>query len=39
MGGLVDVFDYFEGKTWATIIGAIIMAVLVIISLFPVLPA
>ena len=38
MGGLIDVFDYFEGKTWATVIGAIIMAILVIVSLFPILP-
>ena len=38
MGGLVDVFDLFEGKTWATLIGAVIMIVLVVVSLFPILP-
>ena len=38
MGGLVDVFDIFEGKTWATLIGAVIMIVLVVVSLFPILP-
>ena len=38
MAGLVDVFDLFEGKTWATLIGAVIMIVLVVVSLFPILP-
>ena len=38
MGGLVDVFDVFEGKTWATLIGAVIMIILVVVSLFPILP-
>ena len=35
MGGLVDIFDVFEGKTWATALGAIIMVVLIVVSLFP----
>ena len=38
MGGLVDIFDVFEGKTWATLIGAVIMIILVLVSLFPILP-
>jgi hypothetical protein len=36
MGGLLDVFDYFEGKAWATILGVVIMLVLIVISFLPI---
>ena len=35
MGGLLDVFDYFEGKSWATILGVLILLVLIVISFLP----
>jgi hypothetical protein len=35
MGGLLDVFDYFEGKSWATILGVVILLVLIVISFLP----
>ena len=35
MGNLLDVFDVFEGKAWATLIGVIIMLVLIALSIPP----
>jgi len=35
MGGLLDVFDCFEGKSWATILGVVILLVLIVISFLP----
>ena len=35
MGNLLDVFDVFEGKAWATLIGVVIMLVLIVLSIPP----
>ncbi len=35
MGNLLDVFDIFEGKAWATLIGVVIMLVLIVLSIPP----
>ena len=32
MGNLLDVFDIFEGKAWATLIGVVIMLALIAFS-------
>ena len=32
MGPLLDVFDYFEGKAWATLIGVVIVLGLIALS-------
>lgn len=33
MGNLLDVFDIFEGKAWATLIGVVILLVLIVLSI------
>jgi hypothetical protein len=35
MGGLVDIFDHLEGRTWATLLGVFAVIVLVAVSFLP----
>jgi hypothetical protein len=36
MGGLIDIFDHLEGKTWATLLGVVLMIILAVVSFLPI---